>query len=211
MRRIFRFRGTKASVGPEVDQRVDVRMKRVRRQLEDLVIEHVRMQRAEEQSRGCTVIGDAHRARRRGAGEVTLHDSKSLTWRRILGLAVERDSNLGRRCPLMHVDGDDDGHDAAEERNELSREVAEHDARIGVAGGRVEVTDALRQLDLSAPHRVREEPLLRPGVTKNGGGGDLQLAGDVRERCGVESLSGENASRRVEQLLPLNRRRPAHL
>jgi hypothetical protein len=169
------------------------------------------MQRTEEEARAGAVVGDADSSCRCGTGEVPLHGAQSLPRRRILGLAVERDADFGGACVLVHVHGDDDREDAAEERDELAREVAENDARILVAAGRVEIANALRQLDLAAAHCVGEELLFRAGVPEHGSGRHLQLAGDVGERRGFESLAREHTPGDVEELLPLNRRRPAHL
>jgi hypothetical protein len=106
---------------------------------------------------------------------------------------------------------DDHGKDAAKKRDQLTREVAEDDARIFVATRGVEVSHTLRKLDLSASHRFREESLFRPGVAQHCGGRHLQLAGDVGERCAFEPLAREDAPRDVQKLLPLNRGRPSHL
>jgi hypothetical protein len=169
------------------------------------------MQRAEEESGGSSVVGDADSSRRGGAGEVPLHHPQPLPWRRILGLAVKRDADFGGARVLVHVHGDDDRQHAAEERDELAREVAEDHARIFVAARGIEIANALRQLDLTAAHRVGEELLLGACVPEHRGRRDLQLAGDVGERRRFESLARKHAPRNVEKLLPLNRCRATHL
>ena len=109
------------------------------------------------------------------------------------------------------MDGDHGRDDARQKRDQLAGELAEHGAGILVSGQLLELADAGRQLEAPPLHRFEEEMLLRLNMAQEGCGGDVQLAGDVGQRGRLETLPGEDAARRREELGPLDRRRTSHL
>ncbi|HEX3581766.1 MAG TPA: hypothetical protein VH087_08380 [Thermoanaerobaculia bacterium] len=111
----------------------------------------------------------------------------------------------------MHVNGDHCRDDSGEEGDELAREPAQHDARIFFARQAIELPDRRRQLDVSVLHRLEKERLFRLDVAEEGCRRNVQLARDVRQRRGFESLSGEDAARHRKQLGALDRCRASHL
>ena len=174
-----------------------------------MLVEHVRMQGTEEEAGGGARIGDPHRSGVAGPGEVALDDPEGAAWRGAVGLAVERQPDLGGA--LVHVDGDDGRDRARQERNQLLGEGLEDDARILGAGERIELQQGGRQLDVAPLHRLEEEALLRLDVPQQRGGGHVQLARDVGEGRGLEALLREDPPRCGEQLGPLNGCRASHL
>lgn len=111
----------------------------------------------------------------------------------------------------MHVHRDDGRDDPGQERDELSREAAEHDARILIAGERLEHVERGRQLDIAGLHRLDEELLLRLDVAEERGRRDVQLTRDVGQRRRFEALPREDGAGRGEQLGPLDGGRTSHL
>lgn len=111
----------------------------------------------------------------------------------------------------MHVHGDDGRDDAGEKRNQLVRELTQHDARVFVAGERIEHADRRRQLDVARLHRLEEERLLRLDVAEERGRRDLQLVRDIGQRGGLEAFPGEDAPGCREELGPLDGGRASHL
>lgn len=174
-----------------------------------MLVEHVCVKGTEEETGGGAVVRDPDAACIARAGEVRLDDAQRAARRRIAGLAIERQENLGRA--LVHVHGDDGRDDAGEERNELVRELAQHDSRVFVAGQRLQVVDRRRQFDVARFHRLEEELLLRLDVPEERGRRDVQLLRDVGQGGRFEALPREHAARRREQLGALDRSRAAHL
>jgi len=200
---------TETSVTPEIDECVEIRLERIGRQLDDVLVEHVRVERTEEEAGGGAGVGEANRAGIAGAGEVRLDDPQGAARRRAVGLAIERQPDLRRM--LVHVHRDHRRDDARQERHQLGRQPFEHDARILGAAERIERVDARRQLDVAGLHRLDEEMLLRLNVSQQRRRRDVQLAGDVRQSGSLESLPREDAPGGLEQLLALDRWRPSHL
>ena len=119
--------------------------------------------------------------------------------------------NNDRAGLLVHVDGDVLADDFLDERNELLGDAAQHPARIGPGVDVFQLDDERRRTSEPGAHRRTEELLLRPRMAQHCRRGDVQLAGDVRERRRVESLRREDAARGLQQLSPRNSRWPAHL
>lgn len=111
----------------------------------------------------------------------------------------------------MHVDREVLGDRAGDEGNELLGQPAQHDARVRGCVDVRELRHAARQLDVVRAHGRGEERLLGRHVAQHRGGGDVQLAGDVGQRGGLEAFGGENAPRGVEELFPGDARGASHL
>jgi hypothetical protein len=111
----------------------------------------------------------------------------------------------------MHVDGDVFADRLLQEGNRFPGQAAENDPRIRSGVRSRQFENELRRGDARSPHRLCEERLLGGGVTEQCGGRDLQLPGDIGERGRLESLLGEDSPRGLQELLALDRRRPAHL
>ena len=112
----------------------------------------------------------------------------------------------------MHGYDDAAGDDALGERDELFRDEAEDDARIGLGRRAHQVADGRRNLDgLAAAHRLGEERILGVGVAQQGGGSHAKLAGDVGQRGGGEAFGGEDSAGGVEDLVAADARRTSHL
>ena len=193
---------TKPSVRPEIDERVDVRVDGIRRNVQHVMQKHVRVNRSHEESRRRTRISEANHACLGGAAEVVLDDLDAAARRTVFAL-----------CQRTRVHEDDDvlREDMLCERDELLGDAPQNDARVGRGCvDRRQLHDEWRRLD-GQMHCLGEESVLRPNVTKDRRRRDVQFAGDISQRRPFKAFLGEDASRHGEQLVSRDRRRPAHL
>ena len=203
--------GNDRSMGPEIEERVDVVVERIRRfeSPQYVVDEDVGQQRPHEQERRGAGIVDADHSGLTRAVEVA-GDELQAAFRRTVFLArIERHDERGVRL-LMHRD-DEVLHDRrAREREPFLRDASQHDTRVC---GRIhirKVDEARGQLNARTHGRV-EESLLGVEVPQHGRRSDLQLPGDVRERRRCEALLREELTGDLQDLLIADCRRPAHL
>lgn len=168
--------------------------------------ENVSLQRSHEEERGGARIADVQPSGGGGAAEVVGDDGEAAA-RRAVALGVEGQDERVVLC------GDDLRADhRLGEGNELLGDAAEDRARVGVAGRGGKVEDAGRRLDPgAAAHRLGEERALRLDVAEEGGGGDAELPGDVRQRGRGEAFGGEDAAGGVEELIAAEARWASHL
>lgn len=110
----------------------------------------------------------------------------------------------------MRVDRQVERERLLHEGNELLGEVAQHDARIAAGVDVLQLGDELRHPQVAAGHRAQKQLVLRAAVPQESSRRHMQLAGDVRERGPVIPLLHEDAPRRLQQLLGLDRRWPSH-
>src|SRR5437016_10837142 len=141
------------SVGPEVDEGVDVVVQRIRlrRDVEDVVKEDVRLQRAHEEEGGGARFFHMQDAGLGGAAEVVGDDAEAAARRGVVVADVEGENDRRLRA-AVHVDGEVLGDRAGDEGDELLGQAAKHDARILGAAGGLETDDARRQLDVPRAH-----------------------------------------------------------
>lgn len=164
------------------------------------------LQRSHEEERGRARIADAQLAGGGGAAEIVGHDGKAAP-RRVVALWVEGEEERG---VLRH-------HDVAAdhllgEGDELFRDVAKDRPRVRGGGGGCQLQDAGGGIDdVRAAHGLAEEGVLGVDMAEKGGWGDVQLAGDVGEGGGGESLGGEDAPGGGQDLIAADARRAAHL
>ena len=173
--------------------------------------EHVSLERAHEEQRGGARIADAQPSRGRGAAEIADQDGKAAA-RRAVTARVEGEDQ--RRALRVGVHGHDDvrADDGLGKGDEFLGDAAEDGARIGVAGRGGQVADAGGGLDdVRAAHGLGEELLLGADVAEEGGGGDVELAGDVGQGGGGEALGAEDATGGVDDLIAADARRASHL
>lgn len=196
---------------PQVDQRIDVVGEGIDgRYVENLMQEHVRLQRSHEKESCRTRVPNAHHARALGSPEVFGHDLQPAS-RRGVGIArIERQDDRRLR-PRVHVDREILGERLLHERHELLGHAAKHDARVRRGIDIRELENELGHRDPMRTHRVREQLLLAWKVAKDGCCRDVQLRGDVGERRRLETLRREYLSRGLEQFLASDERWPAHL
>jgi hypothetical protein len=199
------------SVGPEIEERVDVVAERVRLRgdVEDLVKEDVRLQRSHEEERGGARILHADDAGLGGAAEVIGDDGQAAARRGVFAADVEGQDDRGLRA-AVHVDGEVLGDGARDERDELLGQAAEDDARVLGAAGGLQPDDARRQLDVARAHGRGEKGLLGRRVAQDRGRRDAELRGDVGEGGGLEALRGEDAPGGLEELFAGDGRWAAH-
>lgn len=131
---------------PETDERVDVVIDGIGRNVQDVMQKDVRVDGAHEQARGCSRIVDGDDARLGGAAEVVLHDFDPAARRTLL---------VARQDARVHENGEVLAQDALRERNELLGDAAKHDPRVGAGVDRGELHDELRRLDRQM-HRLGE-------------------------------------------------------
>jgi len=96
------------------------------------------------------------------------------------------------------------------ERHPSLSDAPENDSRIDGRIIRLQLENALGQRD-GRPHGVIEQRLLRLEMPQNGGSGDTQLTGDVRQGASVEPFLCEYLTSSAEELIAVDDRRPAHL
>ena len=171
--------------------------------------QHVRLERAHEEQRERARIPAANDAGVHRPAEVLGDDAESAARRAIGRFRIERHHE--RAGALMHEDGDVLSDDFLGERHEALGDLPEDDSRIAASIDVLKRDDERRRGRQLCAHRRTKQLLLRSRVTQDRRGSDVKLAGDVRERGGVESLRGEHAPCRLQQLLPGNPRRPSHL
>ena len=175
--------------------------------------EHVTLQRAHEEQRGCRRISSSKHAGFGRALEVIDHEPQPPPRRTVFGGRVEGQENRRATRVLVHRQHEAGGDHALHERNEAFCEIAKNDASIAVRGvdGR-QVEHALRRLNVVGPlHRGAKESFLGGSVTEKGCRGDAQLRCDLGKRRGRESLGREDTSGTVQQLIAADGRRSAHL
>jgi hypothetical protein len=197
------------AAGPEVEQRVDELVEgiRLRGDAQDLVQEDVRLQRSHEDEGGSARVAGADDAGRGGAAEIVGDDAQPLARRRVALRRLEGKDDGARLA--VHVEGEVLLQRVLDEGNEMLGDVSEDRSRIGLGVGRFEGADEVGNFDAAA-HRGVEQLLLRLAVPQHGGRGDVQFAGDVGERGGLETLRGEDAAGGLEELIAGNGRRPSH-
>src|SRR5438094_9501361 len=125
------------SVGPEVDEGVDVVVQRIRlrRNVEDVVKENVRLQRAHEEEGGGARFFHVQDAGLGGAAEVVGDDAEAAARRGVVVADVEGKDDRRLRAPV-HVDGQVLGDRAGNKGDELLGQASQHDARVlGAASG----------------------------------------------------------------------------
>lgn len=172
--------------------------------------QHVGVQRSDEEARGGARIVDGDDAGLGGAAEVRLDDADAAARRAVVAGRIERRDEQRALRARVHVDDDVLGDDAAGERDELLGDPAQHDARVFRPVDGRQLHDERRRLD-AAVHRLGEERAFRRDVAQDSGRRDVQLAGDVGQRGGLEPLRREDVSRGGEELFTGDSRRPAHL
>lgn len=168
--------------------------------------EDVRLQLADEEQRQRIRIAAAHGAGLHRALEVIGEQPQRAPRWDLFRLRVERHDE-GRR---MQVHGDRRTDHGADERDDLVREIREHDARVALRIRRREIEDEIRQVDPARAHRRAEERLFRIEVPEDRGRRDPELARDVRERRAGEAARAERAASGVENLIARDARRASH-
>lgn len=199
------------AVGPEIDQRVDVVVERIRGNAEDVVKQNVGVKRADEKPGGGAMIADANRPGIDGTFEILLHDADSTPRRRVFGLRIEWNDQRRVLRVAVHLDGERHRDHAANERDELRRHAPEHDARVVSGIGGRQSGDARRQFDRTIQHRLGEQCTLAGKVTEDRRGSDPHAGGDLREGRRLEALRGKTGAGALEKACPIDGRRPAHL
>lgn len=172
--------------------------------------EDVRLELAEEQQRQRARIGGADDAGVDRAAEVAGGDTENAARRRVLIVRVEGNDERGLPRGLMHLHRDRGADDRADERDELLREAAQHDARIGRGIDARELVDERRDDQIARAHRRGEKLLLGREMAQDRRRGDLQLRGDVRQRRAGEAALGEGRAGGFEDLLAGDARWTSH-
>ena len=199
-----------AAIDPEVEERVEVVVERVNRcDVENLVNEDVRLELPHEEQGQRTRTAAADDADGDGAGEVVGDDAQRAARRARVGRRVERDDE--RRLPRreMHLHGDGGADDAADERDGLLREVAQHHARIARGVGASELFENRRHADLPR-HRAHEERLLRREVPQDRGGCHAEDGRDVGQRGPFEPARDKDGPGGGEDLVAVDARWTSH-
>ncbi len=168
--------------------------------------EDVSLELAEEEERQRVRVGAADRARFHGPREIAGQEFHRAARRNLLGARVEGNDHGGG----VHLHGDGGADDLAEEGEESSRELGEHDARVGFGIELRQSSDELGDGDRARGHRGAEERLLGVEVAEDGGGRDVERSGDVGQRGGGEAARGEGCAGGVEDLVSRDARRAAH-
>ena len=167
--------------------------------------QNVALQRAHEEQRRGARVADPQPAGGRGAAEVVGDDGEAAP-RRAVALGVERQNHRG-----VLRDDDVAADHPLGERDELLGDAPEDCPRIFRGRRRCQGENAGRRLDdLRAAHGFGEQGVFRPDVAEERGGGDLELAGDVGQGGGGETLGGEDAAGGVENLIASDARGAAH-
>ena len=169
----------------------------------------VRKQRPHEQQRSGTGIFDADHARLVRSPKISRHNLQASARRTVVAARVERNEQRGVRL-LVHAEHEMLTDRRFRERDPLFGDAAQDDARVRGGVDVLKVCDAGGQLNV-AVHRGVEQGLFGVEVAKDGGSGDLQLRGDVCQRCGRESLLREDVTSCLKDLLAMDERRPSHL
>lgn len=197
---------------PQIDQRIDVDGQRIRLwcDIENLVKEHVRIERAHEQQ-GCGPgVADADDASLRGTPKIVRDDAQAALRRCVVGPRIKRQHQVCSGA-AVHVNRQVFGDGLLDEGDESLRELSKHDARVAGSLDSSELFDDLWHVEARGPHRLSEEGLLGRVVAEEGRGGDVQLSGDVRQGGGLEALLGKDPPGGIQKLLAADGRRTAHL
>jgi hypothetical protein len=203
----------KRSLGPQIDQGVDVSGKRIRfrRDVQHVMEHHVRVERSHEQQGRRLGIEGADPPGVHGPAEVVADDGQPAARRTVGRVRVERDD----QTPLgagVHVDGDVLRHETLGEGDELLGHLAQHLARIGVDGVHTgQCQDYGRGSGESSLHGGLKEGLLRLEVPEDGCRRDADDFGDIGERRAVEAPLAEDAAGGLEQIVTGDARWTAHL
>ena len=138
-------------------------------------------------------------------------DDLQPTPRRRFGIArIERQNDRSLRT-REHVDRKVLRECSLHKGNELLGEPAENNRRVrGRVDGR-KFENERGDHDALGTHRRGEEGLLAWKMPQDGCSGDVQFAGDIRERRGLEPFARKDAPRRFKQPVSLDDRRAAHL
>lgn len=171
--------------------------------------EDVRLELSHEEQGQRTRTAAADDAGRNGAGEVVGDDAQRAARRARVGCRVER--NDERRLPRreMHLHSDGGADDAADERDRLLGEMAQHDARIGRSVGARKLFEECRHADLSG-HRAHEERLLGREVPEDRGGCHADDGGDVGQRGALEPARDKHGAGSGEDLIAVDARWASH-
>lgn len=199
------------SFGPELDERIDVALDRIRRvdHPQHVVNEDVRDERTNEKKCCGARVVDFDDAGRFGSAEIARQNFFSAARRTVIAARIER-QHQRRIAALMHRDHHVLGDRLARVRYPLLGQLAQDDSRIRRRVDFVEAEDARRQRDASA-HRGIEEGLLRFEMAQQRGRRDMQLGGDIRQRRRGEAALGKHDACGVEDLIAADDRRAAHL
>jgi hypothetical protein len=188
------------ALGPEGDVCVDVVVERVSgRDAEDLMEEHVRLQRAEEEQRECAWIAAADGAGFHPAGEVLSEQAEDAARRHVVVAQIEGDHE-GRG---VHLHGDGRADDVGEERDQALREIGQGDARVVVRVKAGQRQDA-------RGHGGAEERLFGVEVPEDGRGSDLERFGNVGQGGRREPARLEGGAGGVEDLFSRDARWTGH-
>jgi len=197
---------------PELDESIDIVGQRIDGlDLQDVVKEHVSLERSHEEKRGRTRLAKVQHACPGGPAHVVRDELQGTFWW-ILAFGAERKDERRPLRALIRGDDDARGDDAGDEWNDLQGQPAEHEARIGRGVDGSEIPHTGRGIDQSAaPHGLGEECVLGIDVTENRRGGNAKLPGDLGQRGGVEAFRREDAARAVHDLLAADACWPSHL
>lgn len=171
----------------------------------------VSLQRSHEEQRRGARIADFQSARDYRPPEVVGDDGEAAAgW--AVAFGIEGKNECGALCTGVHGHHDVRSDHGLGEGDELLGHAAEDDAGIGVRGSGGQVADAGGRLDhVAAVHGLGEEGVLGIDVAEEGGGGDVQFAGDVGEGGGGKALRGEETPGGGEDLIAVDARRATHL
>jgi len=168
--------------------------------------EDVSLQGAHEEQGRRAGVADPQPAGGGGAAEVVGDDGEAAP-RRAVGLRIEGQDH---RSVLRNDDVAADH--LLGERDELLGDAPEDHPRVFGSRRGSESENARRRLDdLRAAHGLGEQRVLRANVAKERRGRDAELAGDVGQGGGGETLGGEDAAGGVEDLIAADARGAAHL
>jgi len=110
----------------------------------------------------------------------------------------------------VHINRDIFGDDLLHKRNELLRDAAQNDPRIGSGVDFGEREDEVGGRRDAAPHRETKKLLFRVDMSQYGRRGDPQLRRDVGERGGLEPLYCEDPPRGFKKLIAGDAMRASH-
>lgn len=177
--------------------------------MKNFVGEDVRLQLAHEEERERARVAAAHGAGVDAAAEVVADHANGHARRALLVFGAERQLESGLRGEV-HLHRDRGADDAADERDDLMREVTQHDARVFGSVGGGEIVEEGRDHG-AARHRAHEELLLGREVAQDRGGGHAEGAADVGEGGAVEAAGDEDRTGSVEDLVAGDARWASHL
>jgi hypothetical protein len=205
--------GDDRSVGPQIDERIDVGGERVGfgRDVEDVMKRYVRVQRPHEEKSGSARLKGPDFSGSHGSSKIVADERQPPLWRAVGSIGVKGDDQVLLGA-AMHVNGDILSHRTLGERHEVLGDGAQNLARIGRGGIDVrELQDKRRRSRDARLHGRPEEGLLRFEVAQHRRGRHAHDGGDVRERGGVKAFLSEDLAGRLKQFIPGDARWPAHL